>query len=401
MKGATHLTAIGLSVAISCGTARPVPQELSWAHAAEERLATDGGDGGALYIAAMVERARGNPDGALDLLSRLDAIGWDLGVLDEDFAGLVDSDVYRALARGVAARAPRVHSSEPLFVVDQPTLIPEGIAFDPRTGAYFLGSICERKIVRVIDGVASDLVPSGRDGLGAVLGLHIDARPGGLLWAVHNPARKSGGGWSGLVAVDPRTGALRRHVRLAGTHLLNDIAISDAGDVYVTDSAGGGIHRLRAGRDELTPFIPPGTFAYPNGIAFVPGPARLLVADVLGITVIDVETGARRRLGRGPALSLGAIDGLAIRERTLVAVQNGYGRPRVVRLDLDPAITRVTRVQILEAASDLFDSPTTGVIAGNGFAYIANSQLRRCRDGRLIDPGTLRNPVILRAPLSP
>jgi len=396
-RGAPLLSAL----AVACGAARPVPQELAWAPATDERLAADRDDGGALYIAAMVARARGDTDAALRLLSRLDALGWDLGLLDEDFAGLEARDAYRAMTRRVLAREPRVHTSDRLFVVDDPTLIPEGIAFDPRTGAYFLGSVCQRKIVRIVAGAATDLVPTGRDGLGAVLGLHVDARPGGLLWAVYNPARKTEAGPSGLVAVDPETGALRRHLRLAGTHLLNDLAISDGGDIYVTDSDQGAVYRMRAAGDELTPFVAPGTFPYANGIVVVPGAGKLLVADVLGISIVDLETAARRRLVRGPALSLGAIDGLAIRDRTLVAVQSGYGRAHIVRFELDPAVTQVTRMEILESANDLFDSPTTGVIAADGFVYIANSQVRRCRDGQLIDPETLRSPVILRAPLAP
>lgn len=80
--------------------------------------------------------------------------------------------------------------------------------------------------------------------------------------------------------------------------------------------------------------------------------------------------------------------------------QNGYGQPRIVRFDVDAGLTRVERMQILEAANPLFDVPTTGAIAGDGFAYIANSQLRHCRDGQIVDPQTMQATVILRAPLA-
>lgn len=389
----------GACLAFACGAAAPVAAELTWAPVVDAQLASDPGDGGALYLAAMVARSRGDRAGALRVLSRLDALGWDLGLPDEDFAGLGDRRGYRELVRAAAAREPHVTSSERLFTVDERTLTPEGIAFDSRTGAYFLGSICGHKIVRVVDGVATDLVPGGRDGLGAVLGLHVDERPGGLLWAVYNPVRSARGGRSGIVGLDPTTGALRHHATIAGGHLLNDLAISDAGDIYVTETMTGAVRRLRAGERELAPFIAPGTFVYPNGIAWSRDAGRLLVADALGITVVDAATGARRRLGRGPALSIGAIDGLAVRGRTLVAVQNGYGLPRIVRFDVDAGLTHVERVQILEAGNPLFDSPTTGVIAGDGFTYIANSQVHRCRDGQLVDPGTMQATVVLRAPL--
>ena len=392
MNGALLLASMSLHVLVACGP--PIG-----AADVRRQLAVDPEDGGALYLAAMEALSHQGADAALAILARLDALGWDLGLWDEDFPGLETRAEYRVLAGAVAAREPRVSSSERVFVVDDPRLIPAGITYDPRSGAYFLGSIFQRKIIRVVGDRVLDLVPTGRDGIGEVLGLHVDARPGGLLWAVHNPRGKSQG--SGLAAFDPETGALRRHAVLTGEHLLNDLAITEGGDIYVTDTKQGGIYRLPAGGDELTPLFPPGTFPYPNGIVFVPGSGRLLVADALGICVVEVPGGRRRRLGRGPARSLGGIDGLTIRGRTLVAVQNGYGLPRIVRFDLDPGFTRVESVRVLESKNDLFDSPTTGVIVSDGFAYIANSQLRRHVGDRLLDPDTLRPTVVLRAPLSP
>jgi sugar lactone lactonase YvrE len=392
MNGVLLLGSISLLVA--CG--RPI-----WTADMRRQLAIDPEDGGALYLAAMEALSHQGADAALTILARLDALGWDLGLWDEDFPGLEARAEYRVLAGAVAARVPRVSSSDRVFVVDDPQLIPEGITYDPRSGAYYLGSIFQRKIIRVAGDRVSDLVPSGRDGIGEVLGLHVDARPGGLLWAVHNPLGKSQRPRSGLAAFDPETGALRRHALLTGEHLLNDLAITDGGDIYVTDTKQGGIYRLPAGGDELTPLFPPGTFPYPNGIVFVPGSHELLVADALGISLVEVPGGRRRRIGRGPARSLGGIDGLAIRGRTLVAVQNGFGLPRIVRFDLDPGFTRVESMRVLESANDQFDIPTTGVIVGDGFAYIANSQLRRHVGERLLDPDTLRPTVVLRAPLSP
>jgi hypothetical protein len=116
--------------------------------------------------------------------------------------------------------------------------------------------------------------------------------------------------------------------------------------------------------------------------------------------VVDATTGTRRPIARGPALSIGAIDGLTVRGHTLVAVQNGYGIPRVVRFGVDADFTRIERAQILEAGHPLFDIPTTGVLVGDGFAYIANSQLRHCRGGQLVDSSTMRETVILRAPIA-
>ena len=50
----------------------------------------------------------------------------------------------RALDQRVVA-----HTSTVAFRVDERDLIPEGLAHDPVTGDFFLGSLFKRKIVRV------------------------------------------------------------------------------------------------------------------------------------------------------------------------------------------------------------------------------------------------------------
>ena len=335
---------------------------------------------------------------ALAHLRRLDRLGWDFPLDRREFPGLVDAPEGRALSARFAAREPIAHTSAASFTGSDASLVPEGIAFDPRTGAFFLGSIARRKIVRIVvsDGRVEerDLVATG---LGGVLGMEVD--PGRrLLWAAHNPVGRAARekGKSMLSAFDVDSGALVREVGLAGAHLFNDIAVTAAGDVYVTDSEGGGVYTLRAGASSLEPVVAPGTLYYPNGIAWAEDAQRLLVADASGIHLVAPDGGARRRLGRGPARTLGAIDGLELSGRTLLAVQNGYGQPRIVRFDLDAGLTRVERVEVLETGHPAFASPTTGVIARGAFHYIANSHV-----GELDDEGAVSRPSSLRPPLDP
>src|SRR5262245_28904920 len=69
------------------------------------------------------------------------------------------------------------------FVLQDRELIPEGIAYDPSSRTFFVGSTYERKIVAVdADGRARDFTSEKQDGLWGLVGMKVDA-PRRLLWA--------------------------------------------------------------------------------------------------------------------------------------------------------------------------------------------------------------------------
>lgn len=72
----------------------------------------------------------------------------------------------------------------------------------------------------------------------------------------------------------------------------------------------------------------------------------------------------------------------------------------MVRYHLDEGASAVSKVEVVESEHPLFIQPTTGVIAGKDFYYIANSQLQLFRglykpDGAY-DKGKLLGVVVLR-----
>jgi hypothetical protein len=236
MRRSSVLAAAAL---LACGApvrqAPPAGAEPSWAAEVRAHAAADPGDAGALYLVAFLARA--DRQAALSHLRRLDRLGWDFPLDPREFPGLVDTPEGRALSEAFAAREPAVHTSTPAFTGRDASLIPEGIAFDPRSGAFFLGSIARRKIVRIdLSSGPSPGRVEERDlvatGLGGVLGLEVDSGRR-LLWAAHNPvgraARREGRAM--LSAFDVDSGALVREVGLTGAHLFNDVAKTAAGGV--------------------------------------------------------------------------------------------------------------------------------------------------------------------------
>ncbi len=368
-------------------------------------LAIAKGHGGLMYrLAQALARAGQAQEAVLWLKTGLDQ-GLDLDLGDAAFKDLRDRpDFKEQLARTEDTKA--VATSRVAFRIPQPKLIPEGIAWDAKTGDFFVGSLQEKKIVRITaSGAITDFVPRGRDGLEDVLGLKVDAERR-RLWAVTAASPRAGAlaGSSALLLYDVDSGKLlRAHwLRDAGTkHLLNDLVFTATGEVYVTDSDTDSLYRLGPEGETLQVFVGPGTFRYPNGIALSVDEKRLYVADFQhGLSVVELATKTARPLPHPANVSPHGIDGLYADAGGLVAVQNGAGRDRIVRYRLTAEGDRISSLQVLESRNPLFRIPTTGVVAGEDFVYLANPNLEALGDdGDLRKDAHLEDVVVLRTPL--
>jgi hypothetical protein len=391
----------------------PDPQVTAALAAIDQALAARPDDGMLLYHRASMTVAAGAPADALPFLARLDAAGWSVALSPLDFAPLAGDPRFREIAQRIDARDPPVHRSTQAFAIPGAELIPEGIAVDPASGTLYVGSIRKRTIVAIdAQRKVTPLVPPGRDGLMAVLGLRVDPTRG-LLWAASNASESMEGyaptdrGAHAVFAFALSDGTLRRLIPVkpaaAGErHLLNDLAIAPDGTVYVTDSEAGQVHRIPPERDVLEPVVPPRTFFYPNGIALAPS-GKLYVAHATGIALVDPTPGsppaAPVRLEAPPRVPLGGIDGLLLHEGALLGVQNAIGRPRLVRISLDERGLRATALTVLENDPRVFELPTTTAVH-EGHAYtIGNSQLDALAPGGLRKDRPLHDPRIIRTPL--
>lgn len=303
----------------------------------------------------------------------------------------------------VAAAAAPVARSRVAFTLPERTLVPEGIAYDPETGDVFVGSIHQRKVVRVRrDGTVADFVPSGAHGLRVVLGLEVDpARR--LLWAATAGEQRleSERGFSAVIAFDLATGRPAHRVEIdrpGEAHLFNDLAIAADGALFVTDSEAGTVLRVRPGQP---PETLPGRFAYPNGIALSDDGTHLFVAHQTGVDVLDTRRAPEwRRVAPAPGGTLAGIDGLSFHDGSLVAVQNGIAPERVARFALSPGRDRVLAAEVLEMGHPRMRIPTTGVVAAGALLFIANSQLDRREEGHLPAWEALDETAVLSVPLA-
>ena len=267
-------------------------------------------------------------------------------------------------------------------------VFPEGVATDPSTRTYYVGSSTDGSIFRGDYGQASASVflPGGADGRTDVRGLKVD--PAGRLFAA--------GGTSGTVyAYDTRNGTLLARLptgAAAGASFVNDVAVAPTGEVYATDSRDPVILRVvsdAAGRLRLERWLPLAGTPIVYGAGFnLNGIA--VTADGRYLLTVQSNTGRLYRVGTadrsvvqvnlgGATLANG--DGLLLDGQTLYAVRNA--ERIIVKVAMAPDFASGQVVSNTTDASFLF--PTTIARADNRL-LVVNSQLDRRNAGQPPQP---------------
>jgi sugar lactone lactonase YvrE len=393
--------------AVRAYEAHDVPAFL--AHAREaQRLRPD--HGGVTYALASAYAMAGDTAGAFAMLRRFAALGYTADVMaDSDLTTLRTMPAFDDVRTALRRNAEPLMRSQPAFTLPERDLLTEGIAYDPAAGAFFVGSVHRRKILRVDrSGRISEFVASARDGLWAPLGMRADSARG-ILWVASTAVPQMVGfdttqaGRSGLFAFDLVSGALRGRYLVpadGAPHALGDVVVARDGDVFASDSRGPNLYRVRSGADSLERFLHSPLLLSAQGMALDRGERTMYVADYArGILAVDLATRAVRPVPAADGVLTLGIDGLYAVGGDLVGIQNGVTPYRVVRLHLDTAGRRITSAEVLERARPDYAEPTLGVVAGRALYYVANSQWERFRDDGSIDSAELQAPLVLRLTL--
>ncbi len=264
------------------------------------------------------------------------------------------------------------------YEVPGESTFPEGIAYDEESGALFVSGAVSGAIYRidVATGEAEVLVAAGSRPPLTTLGLAVD---GDFLWVA--------GGVAGTVArYEIATGALdvTFETAPADAAAINDLVMSPAGDMYVTDSFRPILFRIAAGSDEMEAWLDfdGSVFAYQEGFN-----ANGIVATDDGryIIVVSMDTGELYRIDTttrdviqidvaGEPILGG--DGLWLDGTTLYVAQQGPDQVTVVALNEDYGAGSIDR--IIDDAS--FANIATIVFVGEDL-IVVNSQLDATETG--------------------
>ncbi len=392
------LGVIAWSVALAADEQSPDPL------AALERLvAHEPNDAVLTYFLGSYRARAGDRDGALAALEQTLANGKGFLPTVHMFASLASDRRFAALRKRFAERLPHKTDGRVAFTLPDRRLLPEGIAYDPVTHRFFVGSIAKRAIFRIERDGSLTRFSHPNAKLDSVLGLAVDSSRR-KLYAVSTSALTDQGKIerrNAVMAFDLPSGHWRRTFDVAAAQQLNDVAVAPDGSLLVTDSAGGGVFRIDPAVGTVNALVPLGEATGANGIAVHPQGKIAYVAASRRPLRIDLATGAVAPLALPARENAAAIDGLYWHEGTLIGVQNVTTPARVVRLLLSSDGRTVTAVETLQSHHQrAFDEPTTAAIAADRLYVLARTQVTRYNDkGEIEHPETLKPPLVLRIPL--
>lgn len=278
-----------------------------------------------------------------------------------------------------AEQGPATPVSVQAIVLPGERVFPEGVACDPATGDYFVGSTADGAIFRGTIGSgeteAEIFLPGGEDGREAVTGVKLDAQ-GRLFVAGRRTGR--------VFVYDAATGTLIAALATPSAErtLINDLA--DTNDAaYVTDSfrpilfrvplTDDGVGDPEPWLDLRDTTIPNGAGFNLNGIAATADGRYLLTVHYDAGTLYRIDTRDKSviqvDLGADDALATG--DGILLKDDILYVVLGGPGEIVPVRLAADLASGEVGTA----FADPSFRAPTTIADCGDGRLLVVNSQL--------------------------
>jgi sugar lactone lactonase YvrE len=305
----------------------------------------------------------------------------------------------------------RINNSSIDFTIPEKDLLPESIAYDSQEQAFYVSSTRKGKVVKVdADGNVSDFISSKAQGLWMTIGMKVDAQRR-ILWVCssggdnlvgYNLKDETDGRPAGIFKFDLATGNLIQKFTFDGkgeVHFINDLALNKQnGDIYFTHMfSDHSIYKLAwNGKPEMV--VQSSEIPYPNGLALADNRLSLFVAHDNGISKIDLASKTITPLSvpKGSDITKRAsIDGLYYYKWNLIGVHPGTST--VTKMPLNDAGDGIKEVTIHEQNHPIMMNPTTGVLVGDEFYYIANAQFGSFNeDGSLWPMEKLYEPVILK-----
>ncbi|HYC38783.1 MAG TPA: hypothetical protein VEC19_20305 [Usitatibacter sp.] len=370
--------------------------------AIEKLLEQRPGDATLYFYLSRFRSQLGDTRGAIAAMEKVHELGDGFLPSRRDFAKVWGDTGFQAVRSKLEAKLPRLDYAPTALELSDRTLLPEGIARDPASGSFYLGSFSGR-VLKVTDGAAEEFAGAAAK-MDAVLGLAIDG-PRRILYAVSTSALTTAGQKqprNAVVAFDLDTRRLLQRYDVPAAVQLNDVAVAIGGRVYASDSGSGAIYEIAVkGPGPSREVVPPNRIRGSNGLAPSPDGKRLYVGHSTGLAVVDLESRELKRVENPTRESVAGIDGLYQWQGQLVAVQSLTTPGRVILISLSGDGGAITKVQtLLSHHHSALAEPTTGVVGTDGFYLLAATGVSHFnREGRIEDPENVPNPLVLRIPL--
>ncbi|CUS10388.1 unnamed protein product [Tuber aestivum] len=281
-----------------------------------------------------------------------------------------------SLAAAAPAPDPNDDREISVYIVPGNETFPEGIARQPNSPYFYVGSVTTGDIYRgnIHEKHLVHFLTGSTYGLANAVGMKIDCR---------DRLYVAGGTTGTLFVFDLRTKKLLHRFSngFVGMNvtLLNDLVIDEAGDVYVTDTVLPTLFRAKASEVngptvdlalekwiDLTGTMGPGG----NGIVVTEDQRYLLVADIYAGEIWRVAISSRKvdKVDFG-GVGIGQPDGLLIRDNILYSVNSLHEIGQFIRvIKMHPGYLSGTPVRSI--TSGLFERPSTAAFDGNDLLVV-------------------------------
>ncbi|WP_298897189.1 SMP-30/gluconolactonase/LRE family protein [uncultured Psychroserpens sp.] len=307
-----------------------------------------------------------------------------------------------------------INNSEIAFNLEEKDLLPENIAYDPKTETYYVGSTRKGKVVKIDkNGNETEFISPKQGGLWMVIGMKIDTNnrwlwvcsSGGDNLVGYNLKDDLDGRPAGVFKFNLDTGKLiKRYVldKRGEVHFFNDLVIDSEGNVYVTHMFDEhSIYTIQKKDDTLSLFLTPNGLKYPNGITITNDDRFLFVAHSEGIMRIEVDSKKHQEIKNPNSVKIAkreSIDGVYFYMNTLISVHPDI--KSVQKLILNENLDTIIGNTLLEVGHPMMNNPTTGVLHNSSLYYIANAQFGSFDEqGNLFPMNKLYQPIVLKIKL--
>ncbi len=267
-------------------------------------------------------------------------------------------------------------------------LLFESIAFDGNSQSFLMGSIRDGRIIKISasNGEISTLVNptvGGINGPWATLDIETDEK-NDVMWVSSSAISQFGkvngesAGLSGIFKYQLSTGKLLNAYKVPGNKkptLFKDIHLTSKGDLYILGVINGVVLKLAKDSNDIALAFTAKTHKNLRSITSDETGEILYISDAEhGIVVVDIAQQKNGIFSNSETLSLVGITDLIYDDNGLIMIQSGFKPERVMRIVLNEDKVSIKNVLPIESSHPLFDSPSYGVVIGEGFYYIANSQ---------------------------
>lgn len=343
-------------------------------------------DGKLMYEVAAAHALNGDAERAFDALITIQRQGLSFSPRDDErFESIAEYELFDHISELLEKNGQPFDQAEQALAVNAGLQWPKAIARHGADGDFFLGGLDQGRIVRVSpDGEPETFFEPEDDGPQGISALATDADRG-VLWAAGTAVRMNDQGLSinmkaaALYRFDLESGELRGRFPIVDDrpipHLLNEIAVGPEGDVYAADALSPLIYRRARGGKSLEPFVGAPNLSGFHGIAVTQDGSQLIVSDwFTGLYRVSVADRQAQRIAAGRFINLGGIHSLSFRDGKVYAVQTGTKPERVMRIELSEELERAESMFPLSASQEEYDKPGLGVLAGDGYYFVANSR---------------------------